>query len=204
MQEGLLKIADPRRHFLSESSPRAAQSPYQQSVQQAKDGHSVRSSDEDLAVDDQRRDELVAVAEVIAPACGLVAVVKLIQIRGVVSVQRGGRRILDSPHNAVRGSIRAYCRGGAGILERVRAMKRSRCREFGVGDRKRLQSVVDCAIVHGVVELGGHRPDPTDRTVDFLVESAVVICVELAHIIAIDDVDFLILPCPDGEMLYRS
>jgi len=48
---------------------------FPKSIEQPKLGDSIWGSHEDLAIDDQRRDELVAIAEVIASACGLVAVV---------------------------------------------------------------------------------------------------------------------------------
>ncbi len=93
------------------------------SIEQSKDSYSVGSSDKDLPVDDQGRDELVAVAEVVAATCRLVAVVEFIQICGVVGVEHGGRGIFYGPHNAVGGSVGTDCGGSAGILKCVRAME---------------------------------------------------------------------------------
>ena len=108
------------------AKPRAVLCFSKTSIQQTKFGHSVRGSDEDLAAHDQWRDELVAIAEMIAAGRSLIAVVKLTQICGVVGVQHSGRGILHGPDDAVRGSIRTDRRRSAGILESVRAMERGR------------------------------------------------------------------------------
>ena len=55
--------------------------------EETENGYTVLSSDVDLAIDHEWRDELVSVSEGVATACSLVAVVKLVlQIGGVVGV----------------------------------------------------------------------------------------------------------------------
>lgn len=54
--------------------------------QWAEDGYPVGGADEDFSVGDHGRDEFVAGAELVAVSGGLIAVVKLVQIRGIVGV----------------------------------------------------------------------------------------------------------------------
>ena len=59
--------------------------------EQAEDGYAILCVNVDLAVDDEWGDELVAVAEGVSAAGGLVAVVELmLQVGGVVGVEDPG------------------------------------------------------------------------------------------------------------------
>src|SRR5450432_1967595 len=76
----------------------------------------------------------VAVAEMVAGAGGLVAVVELVQSRRIVGVQHGWVGIFDCPDNSVACAIRRDAGGRAGICEAVGGVRRGAGRELRVGD----------------------------------------------------------------------
>ena len=69
----------------------------QRILQQPENSHAIRSSNEDFAVRDHRRDELIS-RRTDRGSAGLVAVVELVQIRGIVSMQHGGLRQFSTAH----------------------------------------------------------------------------------------------------------
>ena len=69
--------------------------------EQAEDADACGGADINFAIGDHGGDEFVAVAEMVAAAGGLVAVVKLIEVVGVVGVEDGGAVVLRCPDDAV-------------------------------------------------------------------------------------------------------
>src|SRR6185437_6047940 len=111
-------------------------------LEQPEHGDTVGGADEDLAVGDHRRDELVAIAEAVAATAGLGAVVVLLtQVGRVVGVQYGGTagRTLQSPENGIGASLCGEGGRGNGIGKRLRRLRTGCGRELRVRKDDRLQ-----------------------------------------------------------------
>ena len=70
-----------------------------------------------------------------------------------------------------------------------------------VRNGKGLERVADRGVVDGVVEICGHGEDAADGSVDLLIDGAVVLRIEFAHVVAVDHVDVRIFSCADGEVV---
>ena len=57
--------------------------------------------DINFPIDDERGDVFVSRAEMVATVCGLIGVVKFLQIGRVVGMKHSGIRILGCPHDSV-------------------------------------------------------------------------------------------------------
>lgn len=91
-------------------------------LQQSKHSDSRLCANKDFAIHNDRSDELVARAELVARTC-LIAVVQLIsQIRGIEGMQHCRVAVLHRPHDSVRGSVGRHRGRRSRILERSAAL----------------------------------------------------------------------------------
>src|SRR2546430_17622690 len=77
--------------------------------------YAVGGADVDFAVGDGGGDVFVAGAEMVGAVGGLVAVVKFMQIGGIVGVEHGRGRVLDRPDNSVLIQVGGNAGSCAGI-----------------------------------------------------------------------------------------
>src|SRR5450432_2668758 len=167
--------------------------------EQAEDGNAVGSAYVHLAIGDCGSHELVAEAELIVVVEGLVAVVKLLQVR-VVGVQHRRIRVLNRPDDSIGVEVRGDAGSGSGVLERRRRLsdgsgKKSRIlelkRQHGPGHR----AVVDASVVNR-----GHGPDSAGQDVSKLLVNVVGLGIVLAQVGAVDDVHIGVFARANGEL----
>ncbi len=112
--------------------------------EKAEDCHAVLSADIDFAVDDQGRNELVAIAEAVAARRSLIAVVELVgevgRVVGVKHASNIGVR-LQGPDDAVLRSVGGDGGSCAGVLELDGRCAGGGGRDARVGDGESFERV---------------------------------------------------------------
>src|SRR5580658_2016695 len=112
-----------------------------------------------------------------------------------------GVAVLNRPDDAVARTVGRNSWRSPRIVEcsctfRLRQGRKSGFRELELQQIVSYRPVIDVA-----VEISRRGPlAAPEHSVDFLIDSIVVVGIELPHVGAIHDVDVLILACPDGKV----
>src|SRR5216683_997938 len=167
--------------------------------QKTENGDAGWRADVDFPVDDHGCDEFVA-AEVVTVIGGLIGIVEFLgEISGVVS-KKNGAGVFNGPDDSIGDAVGGDARSRPGISEMMRALRRRSCCEPRSSHRKRFQRIADRSVVHRVIEKCGHGKDTAAQLPGNLLIDLIRGDVELAHVVAIHNIDKRIFARTDREM----
>src|SRR5579864_8871553 len=128
-------------------------------MQKAEHADTARCSHVHSAVGNHRRDELIPCAKVIVAAGRLIAVIQLVQVSRIVSVQDCRIRVFDGPDDSIRVVVRRDARYGARIPKTVARLRHWCSRKLRIRKLEGIDGAAYGSIINRAVEIGGHSPD---------------------------------------------
>src|SRR5580658_6058562 len=107
--------------------------------------------------------------------------------------------VFDGPNDAALRAIGGNTWGCARVTERGRTLGLRRGGKFGLRELKLQKMICLRSEVEIPVEVSGSTPFAGfERTIDFLVNSIVIVGIELSHVRAVHEINVLVLACAHG------